>query len=102
VVTRGVSYPRARDAVRTALAGDWTDGTFWLDDRLIVEDREFYYFRVGAREWLIDGDHGRARYGGAVPAVAKVTGRLLWMPEVRVALRHKGLRYRPNPEPTDP
>jgi hypothetical protein len=95
-----VSYAQARDAVRDAAAPGWQDGTFWLDDTLIVEDGELYYFRVGPREWLVDGDTSRARYGGAVPAVIKATGQLIWMPEVRVALRHRSLRYRPNPDPT--
>ncbi len=92
-----ISYPEARDLVRAALEPTWTDGTFWLDERLLVEDDELYLFRVGPREWLVDGDVTRARYGGGLPAVVKATGRLVWLPEIRAVLRTEALRIRPNP-----
>jgi hypothetical protein len=97
-----VSYPQALAAVRQALQPSWEDGTFWLDDALIVEDGELYYFRVGPREWLVDGDVARARFGGAVAAVVKSSGQVIWVPEVRLALRHRELRYRANPDPAAP
>lgn len=91
-----IAYAEAEAAVREVLEPSWADGTFWLDNALIVEDAELFYFRVGPREWLVEGDVSRARYGGGVAAVVKATGEVIWVPEVRVALRHRTLRYRKN------
>lgn len=99
-MTRKPSYDDAREALRAELSPDWNDGTFCLDDRVIIENDELYVFRVGPRELLVDGDLGYARFGGAVPAVSKLDGRLMWIPEVRMLEIASTLRTKRNPEPT--
>jgi hypothetical protein len=94
-----VSYNEARRLVIETLAPNWHDGTFCLDDRLIVEDDDLYFFKVGARELLVDGDISYARFGGGVAGVVKSTGMVVWIPEIRLALRAHSLHMRRNPRP---
>ena len=56
-----VTYEQAREIVREGLEPGWPHGAFCLDDREIGENDEFYVFKVGAREYLIDGEHCRLR-----------------------------------------
>ena len=98
-VSTTVSYDEARQLVIDTLAPNWQDGAFCLDDRLIVEDDELYFFKVGAREPLVSGDISYARFGGGVAGVVKSTGMVVWIPEIRVALRAQSLRMRRNPRP---
>ena len=76
----------------------WTDGTFYLDDKKIVETHEAYVFEVGAREWLVDGDISFAIAGG-VPVVYKESGELGSLPSAEVAT-DPTVRIRENPNPS--
>jgi len=93
-----VSYEQAREIARDYCQHDWDLGTFCLDDRVIVENDDFYVFSVGAREFLVDGDASYATYDG-VPVVHKHDGRLEWLPSA--ALVQDGtIRSQDNPTPT--
>jgi hypothetical protein len=91
-----ITYEQARDVVRKSFEPDWTDGTFYLDDRTVLENDELYVFRIGPRELLVDGDLSFARYGGAVPAVVKASGNLVLIPEIRMIDLAGSLRIRSN------
>lgn len=91
-----ITYEQARDLVRQLFEPDWTDGTFHLDDRTVLENDELYVFRIGPRELLVDGDLSYARYGGAVPAVVKATENVVLIPEVRMVELAASLRIRSN------
>lgn len=93
-----VTYEKARELVREALQPQWTNGTFCLDDRDIVENDTMYIFNVGARENLVDGDLSFAVPGG-VTVVYKEDGRVDSLPSVEVAT-DPTVRTRPNPHPT--
>jgi hypothetical protein len=93
-----VAYEQAREIVREGLEPGWPHGAFCLDDREIGENDEFYVFKVGAREYLIDGDASYAIAGG-VPIVYKDDGRLASLASVTVAT-DASIRTRPNPNPT--
>jgi hypothetical protein len=95
-----VTYEEARSVVCETLAPHWEDGTFCLDDRLIVEDDDLYLFNVGARELIEGGDESYARFGGAIAGVVKETGLVIWVPEVQVAARADSFRTRTNPFPS--
>ncbi|MEU6036395.1 hypothetical protein ABZ801_13380 [Actinomadura sp. NPDC047616] len=41
---------RLEKIVREHFERGWAHGTFCLDDRVIVENEEFYVFSIGARE----------------------------------------------------
>lgn len=87
-------YQQARDLVVGTLAPRWREGTFHLDEDAVLENDELFVFRVGARELLVDGDLAYARFGGGVPAVLKASGRLVWIPEVRLVELAPSLRRR--------
>jgi hypothetical protein len=93
-----VTYEQARAIVRERFEPGWTDGTFCLDDRLIVENDDFYVFSIGAREFIIDGDFDYMIAGG-VPIVFKADGRIDSRASVDVAT-DPSIRQRPNPNPT--
>ncbi|GGQ29413.1 hypothetical protein BKA00_001456 [Actinomadura coerulea] len=93
-----VTYEQARELILAHFEPGWTHGTFCLDDRLIVENDEFYVFGVGAREFIIGGDISYAIAGG-VPVVFKEDGRLGSRPSVLVAT-DPSIRSRPNPNAT--
>ena len=99
-MTSDSSYVEARESLRAELADEWNDGTFCLDDRVIVQNDDLFVFKVGPRELLVDGDLRYARFGGAVPAVHKRDGRLMWIPEVRLLEMAPSLRTQRNPTPT--
>jgi hypothetical protein len=79
-----VTYEQAREIVRERFAAGWTNGTFCLDDRQVVENEDFYVFNVGAREYIVDDDFSYATAGG-VPVVFKKDGRIESRPSVLVA-----------------
>lgn len=93
-----VTYEEAREIVRAKFEPGWTHGTFCLDDRLIVENDDYYVFTVGAREYLIDGDDSYAVAGGQ-PVVFKSDGRIESRASVAVAT-DPSIRSRPNPTPS--
>jgi len=93
-----VTYEQAREIVRNRFEPGWIDGTFCLDDRLIVENDDFYVFSIGAREFIIDGDFDYMIAGG-VPLVFKSDGRIDSRASVDVAM-DPSIRRRPNPNPT--
>lgn len=93
-----VTYERAREIVRGRFEAGWTDGTFCLDDRFIVENDDFYVFSIGAREFIIDGDFNYMIAGG-VPVVYKSDGRIESRASVTVAM-DPTITRRPNPNPT--
>lgn len=93
-----ISYEEAREKARARFEPGWNFGTFCLDDRLIVENDEFYVFSIGAREFIIDGDLDYAIAGG-VPIVHKSDGRVDGRASVTVAM-DPTVRSRPNPNPT--
>lgn len=93
-----VGYEQARELVREATEPDWTHGTYCLDDREIVETDQYYWFTVGAREFLMDGDAGYAP-SGPDPVVDKQTGDLRWLPAHEIGW-DPTLRRTPNPSPT--
>ena len=93
-----VSYEAALETVRAATEAGWPTGTYCLDDRRIVENDEVYVFRVGPREWLMDGDESYA-VAGAVPVVVKADGRMEWRPS-SVTGTDPSITSRPNPSPT--
>lgn len=93
-----VTYEQAREIVRERFEPGWTQGTFCLDDREIVENDEFYVFSIGAREFIIDGDFDYMIAGG-VPIVYKSDGRVEGRASVDVAM-DPTVRRRPNPNPT--
>lgn len=92
------TYEDARSKVIAELKPDWTNGTFCLDDRQIVENDELFVFNVGAREFIVDGDASFAVVGG-VTVVYKADGRVASLPSVDVAM-DPTMRTRPNPAPT--
>ncbi|MGI5414625.1 hypothetical protein [Actinomadura luteofluorescens] len=92
-----VTYEQAREIVRKHFEPRWTFGTFCLDDRWITENEEFYVFKLGAREFIIDGDHYYAILGG-VPIVLKEDGRVASRPSAMVAT-DPSIRATPNPNP---
>ncbi|MDX3697822.1 hypothetical protein PV726_48240 [Streptomyces europaeiscabiei] len=93
-----LSYEDARAKAISATKPDWTNGTFYVDDRQIAENDEMYVFNIGAREFLVDGDASFALVGG-VTVVYKADGRVASLPSVEVAM-DPSIRTRPNPEPT--
>jgi hypothetical protein len=93
-----VGYEQAREIARREWEPGWSVGTFCLDDRYIVYNDEFYVFEIGAREFLVDGDHAYALQGG-VPVVYKANGHCRMLPAVEVAM-DQTVRRRPNPSPT--
>jgi hypothetical protein len=93
-----VTYERAREIIRAELEPSWTHGTFCLDDRQIVENDAFFVFSVGAREWLVDGDHDYLLIGG-VPVVSKEDGSVSSRASVEIAM-DDSVVVRPNPSPT--
>lgn len=80
-----VSYEEAREIVRRQTVSGWPVGTYCLDDRVIVENDEFYVFVVGAREYLVDGDMSYCVFGG-VPVVYKADGRFGVLSSAEVAV----------------
>jgi hypothetical protein len=93
-----VTYEQAREIARERFEPGWTDGTFCLDDRLIVENDDFYVFSIGAREFIVDGDFDYMIAGG-VPIVYKSDGHVEGRASVDVAM-DPSIRQRPNPHPT--
>lgn len=93
-----VSHDEAAEIIRARFEPGWTHGTFCLDDRLIVENDEFYVFEVGAREYLVGNDMSYALYGG-VPVVFKSDGHVESRASVAIAT-DPTIRERPNPHPT--
>ncbi|WP_432139769.1 hypothetical protein [Streptomyces sp. bgisy154] len=93
-----ISYEQARERVRTELQPTWTNGTFCIDDRKIVENKDMYVFEVGAREFLKDQDPQFAELGG-VTVVYKADGRVGTLPSVQVAT-DTTIQQRENPSPT--
>lgn len=93
-----ITYEKARALVQETLQPQWTEGTFCLDDRNIVETDTMYVFHVGARENLVDGDLSFAVPGG-VTVVYKEDGRVASLPSVEVAT-DPTVRMQPNPHPT--
>jgi hypothetical protein len=91
-----ITYEQARDLVRKSFEPEWSDGSFYLDDRTVLENDELYVFRIGPRELLVDGDISYARFGGGVPAVVKANGNLVVIPEVRMIELAGSLRIRSN------
>jgi hypothetical protein len=70
-----ISYEDALQVLLSELAPRWVHGTFYLDDKEIVETDDAYIFKVGAREYLVDGDVSFAIAGG-LPVVWKNSGEL--------------------------
>lgn len=93
-----ITYEQARDRVLTELQPTWTNGTFCIDDRQIVENGDLYVFEVGAREFLKDNDPQFATMGG-VTVVYKADGRIGSLPSVQVAT-DSTIHRRENPSPT--
>ncbi|MFE2639513.1 hypothetical protein ACFXKF_32925 [Streptomyces scopuliridis] len=93
-----VSYEQARDLVRKTLESDWTNGTFCLDDRQIVENDELFVFEVGALEHIEGGDASFAVPGG-VTVVYKEDGRIDSLPSLTVAT-DPTIHIQQNPNPT--
>jgi hypothetical protein len=93
-----ISYEDALHVVLEHFAPRWTHGTFYLEDKEIVETNDVYVFNVGAREWLVDGDISFAVAGG-VPVVYKESGELGSLPSVAVAT-DPTVRTRENPNPS--
>lgn len=93
-----VTYEEARVKVRDHFAPGWTHGTFCLDDRTITETDDVFVFKIGAREFLVDGDNSYETIGG-VPVVFKKDGKVGSLPSVAVAT-DPTVRSRPNPNPT--
>jgi hypothetical protein len=93
-----ITFEQARDRVRTELQSTWTNGTFCIDDREIVENDDLYVFEVGAREFLKDQDPQFAELGG-VTVVYKADGRVGTLPSVQVAT-DSTIQRRKNPSPT--
>jgi hypothetical protein len=93
-----VTHERAREIIRAELEPSWTHGTFCLDDRQIVENDELFVFSVGAREWLVDGDHDYLLIG-EVHVVSKADGSVSSRPSIEIAMDDSIVR-RPNPSPT--
>src|SRR5262245_34133382 len=92
-----VTYEQAREIIRAELEPNWTHGTFCLDDRQIVENDELFVFSVGAREWLVDGDHDYLLIG-EVSVVSKVDGGTGSRASIEIALDDSFV-VRPNPSP---
>ncbi|MFG2211955.1 hypothetical protein [Streptomyces sp. NPDC048638] len=92
-----ITYEQARDLVRTELEPTWSNGTFCIDDRTIVENDDVYVFEVGAREFLKDRDPAFQIVGG-VTVVYKEDGRVGSLPSVQVAL-DPSIQRRDNPAP---
>ncbi|MFG2091384.1 MULTISPECIES: hypothetical protein [unclassified Spirillospora] len=93
-----VTYEQAREIVRKHFEPGWTHGTFCLDDRMIVENDEFYVFNIGAREFILDGDDSYAILGG-VSIVFKEDCKVASRPSSVIAV-DPSIRRRPNPNPT--
>ncbi|TLQ39222.1 hypothetical protein [Streptomyces marianii] len=93
-----ITYEQARDRVVAELQPTWTNGTFCIDDRTIVENDDMYVFEVGAREYLKDRDPAFEIVGG-VTVVFKEDGRVDSLPSVQVAT-DQSIQRRPNPRPT--
>ncbi|GAB3413822.1 hypothetical protein [Flindersiella endophytica] len=93
-----VTYEQAREILRAELEPSWTHGAFCLDDRQIVENDELFVFSVGAREWLVDGDHDYMLIG-EVPVVTKADGTAGSRASIEIAM-DAGVVTRPNPSPT--
>ncbi|MCU1648285.1 MAG: hypothetical protein JWN03_8560 [Nocardia sp.] len=91
------TYDQAFETIISHFKPKWSHGTFYIDDQEIVETDELYVFKVGAREWLVDGDLSFAIAGG-VPVVYKGSGQLGSLPSVTVAT-NPNVRIRPNPNP---
>lgn len=93
-----ISYQEAREIARRRTEPGWSLGTYCLDDRRIVENDEYYVFRIGAREFLVDDDYRYAIMGG-VPVVHKDDGHFEWIPSIQVGYDDT-LDSRENPDPT--
>ncbi|WP_327359732.1 hypothetical protein [Streptomyces sp. NBC_01304] len=93
-----VTYEQARDLVRTTLEPTWTQGTFSIDDRKIVENDKLFVFEVGAREFLADGDKSFAVLG-PVTVVYKDDGRVDSLSSLQVAMDDT-IEQHDNPTPT--
>jgi hypothetical protein len=93
-----VTYEQARAKVRDYFEPGWRHGTFCLDDRTITETDDVYVFKVGAREFLVDGDDSYEVIGG-VTVVYKKDGKVASLPSVAIAT-DPTVRNRPNPNPT--
>ncbi|WP_405135698.1 hypothetical protein [Nocardia sp. NBC_01388] len=91
------TYDQAFETIISHFRPKWSHGTFYIDDQEIVETDELYVFKVGAREWLVDGDLSFAIAGG-IPVVYKDSGQLGSLPSVTVAT-NPNVRMRPNPNP---
>ncbi|MET9492801.1 hypothetical protein [Nocardia sp. NPDC006630] len=91
------TYDQAFETIISHFRQKWSPGTFYVDDQEIVETDELYVFKVGAREWLMDGDLSFAIAGG-IPVVYKDSGQLGSLPSVTVATE-PNVRARPNPNP---
>jgi hypothetical protein len=92
-----ISYDEAKKIVVRVVSPTWDHGTFCLDDRQITETDTAYVFRVGAREYIVDGDDSFAVPGG-IPVVRKADGTFEWLASVTVAMDPTA-RSRPNPDP---
>jgi hypothetical protein len=93
-----VTYEQAREIVRERFEPGWTNGTFCLDDRMIVENDEFYVFNIDAYEFIVGGDVTFSTVGG-VTIVFKEDGRVESRPSVMIAT-DPSIRSKPNPSPT--
>ncbi|WP_344954332.1 hypothetical protein [Actinomadura miaoliensis] len=89
-----MTYEEAQEVVRERFERGWAHGTFCLDDRVIVENEEFYVFSIGAREFIIDGDDSYAIVGG-VPIAYKKGGQIGSRPSVGIAT-DPSIRSRPD------
>ena len=92
-----ISYEEAVQIVLEHFEPRWTYGSFYLDDKEIVETKDLYIFKVGAREYLLHGDPSFFVAGG-VPVVFKESGELGSLPSVAVAT-DPTVSVRENPRP---
>ncbi len=95
-----ITYHAAVEMVRARFGPAWNVGTFCVDDREIVENGDFFFINIGAREFIVDGDINFA-IAGSVPAVEKLTGRISSVRSVDVAM-DPTVQISANPEPSFP
>ena len=92
-----ITYEDALAVLLTQFAPRWVHGTFYLDDKEIVETSDVYVFKVGAREYLVDGNTSFA-FAGDVPVVYKESGELGSLSSREVAIDPTAhIRENPNP-----
>ncbi|MEV0080506.1 hypothetical protein AB0H58_29205 [Nocardia neocaledoniensis] len=92
-----ISFAEAVEMVRARFEPTWSVGTFCLDDREIVENDDFFFINIGAREFIVDENIDFA-IAGSVPAVDKGTGRISSVRSVDVAM-DPTVRVSVNPNP---